>query len=89
MEHNKPDLRSLVVPALSFTLLTATVWLAMAVPSVAAQIQSMDDCWHDLMARLESRPVVILASLAAVFGGVWVTVPTQLLVTIWLWRAKN
>ncbi len=75
--------------AITVTLLTVLIGIAMAIPTWAQAVQSGDDYWHDMMVRLEWLPLVIVAKVFSFIGGVWATVPVWILIAIWFWSRGN
>ncbi len=75
--------------ALGLWILSALLFLALAVPLFTTPVQSIDDVMHRWAVSVEWNPIVFAAKTLDFIGSVWVTWPVIVAVAGWLaWRRR-
>lgn len=70
-------------------ILSAVLFLALAVPLLADRVQSVDDAVHRWAVSAEWDPAVYVAQGLGFIGSVWVTWPLMVAIAGWLaWRRR-
>jgi membrane-associated phospholipid phosphatase len=75
--------------ALGLWILSALLFLALAVPVFTDAVQSLDDVVHRWAVSAEWGPAVVAAEILDFIGSAWVTWPLMIAVAGWLaWRRR-
>ena len=75
--------------ALVLWIMSALLFLALAVPAAADLVQSFDDVVYRWAVSAEWDPAVTAAKVLDFVGGSWVTWPLMIAVAVWLaWRRR-
>lgn len=75
--------------AFGLWMLSALLFLALAIPVFADVVQSFDDVMYRWAVSAEWGPAVTAAKVIGFVGGVWVTWPLMVAVAAWLaWRRR-
>lgn len=69
--------------------LGGALYVAMAVPSLAARVQGLDDRMFDLVVDLENTFFVHVAEIFDFLGSTWVTAPVMVIVGVFLIRRRR
>jgi len=70
-------------------ILSALLFLALAVPALADRVQSVDDAIHRWVVSAEWDPAVYVAKALGFIGSAWVTSPLMVGIAAWLvWRRR-
>lgn len=70
-------------------ILSALLFVALAIPPLADVVQSFDDVAYRWMVRVEVDPAVAVAKVLDFVGSTWVTAPIMVAVGGWLaWRRR-